>query len=270
MNQFQLSNSLTERLRSFQQQSTAISMDQQGQLNAFMGGLLENDPNTFGGAQQADDTFDDRNHHDNHVDIAPLPLNGSHFTGLTNAGGIDRQALDELYKTLSNGDHHLDTTNGVTFPMSNANVNFGNSVRPMNGMYSTSNPGFSFPTQFQHQLGYPQQNNNNMTHQQNQGGIVFPSIFQDGASASQLSSEALMNSLFSSTNLDVLNHLQMKNTIKAPMPLVHHQVELELVKKPVKALSAYNFFFRDQRDRILHGAEEDYSAEKQEELLSGQ
>jgi hypothetical protein len=270
MNQYHLSNSLSERIRSFQQQPTAITLDQQEQLNAFMGGLLDNDSKAFGGAQQAEETFDDRNHQDNHVDIAPLPLNASHFTGHINAD-IDRQALDELYKTLSNGDHHLDATNGMTFTMSNANVNFGSSIRPLTGMYSAPNPSFSFTAQFQNQLGcYPQQCNNNMN-QQNQGAIAFPSFSQDGASASQLSSEALMNSLFSA-NLNVLNHIQMKNTTRAPMPLlVNHPVEIEAVtKKPVKALSAYNFFFRDQRDRILHGAEEDYSAEKQEELLSGQ
>ena len=37
---------------------------------------------------------------------------------------------------------------------------------------------------------------------------------------------------------------------------------------PLRALSAYNFFFRDERDRILHGGEHEWSRDKQEKLLT--
>lgn len=37
---------------------------------------------------------------------------------------------------------------------------------------------------------------------------------------------------------------------------------------PLRALSAYNFFFRDERDRILHGGEHEWSRGKQEKLLT--
>jgi hypothetical protein len=36
---------------------------------------------------------------------------------------------------------------------------------------------------------------------------------------------------------------------------------------PLRALSAYNFFFRDERDRILHDKEHDWTIGKQENLL---
>jgi len=38
---------------------------------------------------------------------------------------------------------------------------------------------------------------------------------------------------------------------------------------PLRALSAYNFYFRDERERILNGGEPEYTAEKKEALLSG-
>ncbi|GAX27037.1 hypothetical protein FisN_9Lh353 [Fistulifera solaris] len=38
---------------------------------------------------------------------------------------------------------------------------------------------------------------------------------------------------------------------------------------PLRALSAYNFFFRDERDRILNNKEHDWSKEKEDALLQG-
>ena len=38
---------------------------------------------------------------------------------------------------------------------------------------------------------------------------------------------------------------------------------------PLRALSAYNFFFRDERDRILNNKEHDFSSEKEDLLLQG-
>jgi hypothetical protein len=37
---------------------------------------------------------------------------------------------------------------------------------------------------------------------------------------------------------------------------------------PLRSLSAYNFFFRDERDRILHGGEHEWTSEKQKKLLA--
>lgn len=271
MNQFQLSNTLTERLRSLQQQhSTAtFSSEHQEQINAFMGfNNNDGEQKSFMAYQAPEEAYDGSIQHESQGDIAPLPFNAGQFSGLSANNGIDRQALDELYKTLSNGDHQLDTSNstknnGSFVAMSN--VNFGGNNRTTTpGMYSIPNQGgFTLSTQFQNQLN---QHQNNMR-QPHQGNIVFPSFVADGASASQLSSEALMSSLYS-TNLNVLNHLQMKNNNMTPA-MVPQPAPAEPVQKPVKALSAYNFFFRDQRDRILNGAEEDYSAEKQEKLLAG-
>jgi len=41
-----------------------------------------------------------------------------------------------------------------------------------------------------------------------------------------------------------------------------------LAQAPLRALSAYNFFFRDERDRILNGGDNDYSSDKQKKLLA--
>jgi len=41
-----------------------------------------------------------------------------------------------------------------------------------------------------------------------------------------------------------------------------------ILQSPLRALSAYNFFFRDERDRIIHDAEHDWSSDKQKKLLA--
>jgi hypothetical protein len=252
MNHIQLS--LAHRLRSLQ--STGITIDQQEQFNMFIGGATNNEARSFLGDMGE---VDRNSRQDHQSDLAPLPLTAFTTTGVD---PHHQQALDELCRTLSDGDHPFEAVGRAS-----SNEDFA--INPVTGMYSASTPSLTYLTQFQNQLFCQRYNPNNLS-QLDQGGIVFPAFAQDGATASPLSSEALMNSLLSS-NLSALNRIHVKSSSNPPpMPLVHRPVEIEPVRKPVKALSAYNFFFRDQRDKILHGAEEDYSAEKQEELLAGQ
>ena len=49
----------------------------------------------------------------------------------------------------------------------------------------------------------------------------------------------------------------------AMIPVVH-----DAESPPLRALSAYNFFFRDERDRILHGGMCEWTSDKQAQLLA--
>lgn len=53
-----------------------------------------------------------------------------------------------------------------------------------------------------------------------------------------------------------------KNNSSRPTPKLGHQL-------PFRALSAYNFFFRDERDRIINGGENEFTAAKKQQLLAG-
>lgn len=60
-----------------------------------------------------------------------------------------------------------------------------------------------------------------------------------------------------------------KTNIKSPRKKAHNKTQDGNASGPLRALSAYNFFFRDERDRILNNKDHDWSQEKEDSLLQG-
>lgn len=175
-------------------------------------------------------------HHDYHGDMAPLPLNASTMSGLQS--GVDRHVLDDLYKTL------LPDASGQQMPGP-----FNSQMRSGGNVFGLQPPQYN-----QFSQGSVEQSNS----------FPYLSISQDYGLSSQMSSEQLMQSLYGQ-NMGMANSMQLQKPQNyQPVPILAPEPN-----KPVKALSAYNFFFRDERERILNGGEEDYSQQKEDKLLSG-
>ena len=72
------------------------------------------------------------------------------------------------------------------------------------------------------------------------------------------------------TSLSTLEHTwQLQQLLNANMQQqLQQQPQAPPVEPPLRALSAYNFFFRDERDRILNDCDHDWTENKKERLLS--
>ncbi|GAX09644.1 hypothetical protein FisN_19Lh108 [Fistulifera solaris] len=74
------------------------------------------------------------------------------------------------------------------------------------------------------------------------------------------------------SSLSTLEHSwQLQQLLNANMQhqqQVQQQPPVAQIEPPLRALSAYNFFFRDERDRILNECDHDWTESKKERLLS--
>jgi len=117
----------------------------------------------------------------------------------------------------------------------------------------------------------------------------FPSSANQGFGATNNPDQDYQNLLLQTLNQKVLFAQQQQQGLMDQNQLlqlqqqqqqqaIHHPVASEPVKVeapapktalPLRALSAYNFYFRDERERILNGGDPEYTEEKKQALLAG-
>lgn len=88
------------------------------------------------------------------------------------------------------------------------------------------------------------------------GGHIDKPVFNDG-------SRSMTSSLEHTWQLQ-----QLLNANIQQQQQIQQQPPAAPAEPPLRALSAYNFFFRDERDRILNECEHDWTESKKEKLLS--
>lgn len=191
--------------------------------------------------------------------------------------GLDKDVLDDLYKILNKADPTRD---------------FNDNQQGLAGIQ-----GYQLD-QFANQGGFGQQNNTNdpfallQQAQQSQQAFQLAEQLQQrrnstglGSLQQQFSNNASNNFLQQATTgqLDASSFFNLPSTTQAAPNAMPQQQQQQLnlndsLKKPaapaasnklpLRALSAYNFFFRDERDRIVHGGEYELTADKKKQMLA--
>lgn len=193
-------------------------------------------------------------------DMAPLPLNPNNVAPYPS---IDRNVLEDLYKSLSHGEQQQQQQQHAMEPfmMQQPQQQLSNLQQQIYNMAANQQQKAVYPN-FQDQMNTQQMLANHMQPAQQFDKTQFmrlPIVHQE--------------TMYDSSPLNSLYNGTMPNSLGYPKKdFMGHQMappSAAPVNKPVKALSAYNFFFRDERERILNGAEEDYSEAKQQKLLTG-
>lgn len=208
---------------------------------------------------------------------------GNHVAFAT--GGTDLRTLDDVYKLLGGG--------GGGGGMNPGTASFHDQTQPQAGYGGLYNiPAFA---NLQSQ-GPPPQNNNNFLMQQhlaslNQGYGV-PGVNNNATPQDSYAQNLLLESLNQQVRLaqqqqNFMDQRQLLQLAQQHGGLLHphaaatqgprspammpEKAEPPVPKTalPLRALSAYNFYFRDERERILNGGEPEYSSEKKRALLSG-
>lgn len=204
-------------------------------------------------------------HQEHQTDITPLPLNLTHHQASLPHENLDRQVLEDLYKTLHGENHGAYVYH--------------------TGAEATSNSGFSSHLLDQQTMQQVQQMNTLYLMDSNQQTISHHLNQLTDQFAPHQAQQPVVEPVYDAANLfrfqDTIpafadgsfnmQQLSQQSTKDSCLPPFKSSIAKQQELKPVKALSAYNYFFRDERERILNGEEgdDDYSQAKQESLLSG-
>ena len=232
-----------------------------------------------------------------HDSLEPTPLSGG--TGMSKSNSLDGLALlcNTSYGALNNSNSN---NNSNTFSSSSMASNFQNNLYESafspnnnnnNAMNTNNNSNPLVNVMFivdpatqkvicpRQTLHYQVGGVNNKTETTSQ--IIGPTVLVNHAQGLDIQ-QLLQQGLFSPTNINS-NNLFASHSITPP-PSLHHDILSEPFKTkssssatatavdpadlpPLRALSAYNFYFRDERDRVLNGNTEELNEAKAIQLL---